>query len=336
MKYLKRENIKFVFIINSIITLSYFIFLLIYGEILFETQDQYLYEKNAEFNYVYITDDKVLKNSYQEFNFKKFSPNEDLSNNMKTINLMYSDSKYDNDTLVNPKDIIKGKIDNIKYNELVITKKIYEKYKLDINSYVYSKNSYDNKIRTYKVVGIVKNIYKITEERHGNLGVILFGYDNDLSENINNRYINFSQSEPSKLIKESNVNLIDFYDYTDLIKKTQRIYIIQFIILFVFLTILLLVKNVILINDLSTYSNYLNNIGAINIKRNMIATRSALSLMSNIVSTFSIIIITVIIKLYIPFIYFRLLIYLEVLNGFLINYKIMISKRKRLVLWRIY
>lgn len=283
---LKREKIYFISIFSVIGSLFSLLAYLFFNIQFAQAYNQYTYLKSSNFEYVYITDDKLAKNSYLDFkNTKSFFLDEELTTRIQVNSLMQLDVQYDESAFINAKSLLTDTDLILNNFEVLITLETANTYNLKINQYVYSKSKIDQKVYSFKITGIISDVYSSSSYSFSQLkGLLIFGYNTGEELNSDSFYINYSIFEPSETILENQVNLLKLYDRIELMRYPSKQAIVLILLEILITIIFSLGSFTILIKDLHNHNLRLNRIGASKVLTNTILIRAVTYLFISLIT----------------------------------------------------
>ena len=202
--FFKRLDYKYYFII----VMSYSLLLVLAIGCIFMQSDRVykqleFYDKN-EYQYTYKVSSSVKKNDYLYGETIYFYADSDMRVSLLGDCVMsLDDSEYNEETPFAVSEKLGAR-------ELAISFNLAQQHGLKVGSKVYSKHNVKNIVEEYTIAEMLPVCYGITRVDYDiNRGVILIGYDIEYMTNTNYPCIAFSKNDPSTLIQNSGVALIE-------------------------------------------------------------------------------------------------------------------------------
>ncbi len=231
--FIIRENIKFICLFSFILSLITFLSYLTVNQVFNQAFNQVEYLEKSPFRWTYVTTVKMPVNSFYNLeNKKSFYHDINLSNRILSSSLMLTDGEYYTDSILNPFNLISGRVTNIDVDEVVITKDIANNHNISIDSVIYSKSIVSSITKMYRVVGIINNIYTVEPVINNIMkGILFFGYDSSIESNLEANYQNYSQQDPTNLLVNCQGCLVKIYSRDQLSKNPIESLLIYSILL---------------------------------------------------------------------------------------------------------
>ena len=202
------------------------------------------FNNSNKYDYVALSENRYNRNDYSYYgtDAKFYTEN---NKRISALVIMEFNSIYDNEALINENNIIKGKYELLKENEIAISYNISKKFNLSIGDYIYFNNiSLNQKIKN-EIKYIFKSSYGLYDiDVNNNYGIILMGFNKNYYDNIKSQVL-------VSLSKES-INSNKILNFSEIYKKNtnyfsfsfDRIFLMILIsILYSFLYFILIIKN---------------------------------------------------------------------------------------------
>lgn len=284
--YIKRENFIFIFIFGALASLIAVLGYLSFINQFSQAYRQYKYLNSSNFVYVYKTDEKMAINSYLDFgNSKSFYIDQELTERIQISALMQLNVQYDESAFIKPSQMISVVSLELDQYEVFITLETANYYNLRLNDYIYSKSKTDQQVYSYKIAGIMSDIYSTNIYNYSSQkGILVFGYNYEEESNSDSFYVNFSLDDPSTVIVENNVGLLNLYNTSELKIHPLQITVVFICIQFLIALSISLLTYILLIKDSHSVFTRLKRAGAISTLNKMIFTRSAIFILYSLIS----------------------------------------------------
>ena len=157
---------------------------------------------SRNYNYSVVIDKNIGANCYALYGKTiTFSKNVNLDSTINVTSLMKTDSDYDND------DFLFNYEYNLLADEVLISKNIALTNGIKVGTILYSRNRINNKVDSFTVMGLIPDIYGVSEKDNDmTKGVIVVGKNDDLLKNIQTNFIYFYHDDNS-LVNKHGANI---------------------------------------------------------------------------------------------------------------------------------
>jgi len=280
-----RENFIFVGFFSFIATTLLIIAFSIFNHQFSQSYSQYEHIYSIDAKFVFSTNRKMSKNSYMSFdNHKSFYIDEELNSRIQVNSLMQLDVFYDSSALISGKHVINGSFTELQLNEVIITNETAQSYNLRLNDLIYSKNRINQSVHSFRVAGIINDVYTTDRYTYNqSKGILIFGFNPEEETQFGISFINFSSTDPSEELIKNGVSLQRLYNIDDLIYSAK---IITYSFIFLHSIIIIIVFSIayiLLLKDSNHYFVRLKRIGALNTLTKLIILRATIFVLISIV-----------------------------------------------------
>lgn len=187
------------------------------------------FNNSVKYDYIAISDNRYNRNDYYyyERDAKFYTKN---NKRIPAFVIMELNSIYDNEALINENNIIKGKYELLKENEIAISYNISKKFNLSIGDYIYFNDiSLNQKIKN-EIKYIFKSSYGLYDiDVNNNYGIILMGFNKNYYDNI--------KSQVLVSLSKDTINSNKILNFIDIYKNNRNYFSFSFYNIFLMIFI---------------------------------------------------------------------------------------------------
>jgi hypothetical protein len=187
------------------------------------------FNNSVKYDYIAISDNRYNRNDYYyyEREAKFYTKN---NKRIPAFVIMELNSIYDSEALINENNIIKGKYELLKENEIAISYNISKKFNLSIGDYMDFYNiSLNQKIKN-EIKYIFKSSYGLYDiDVNNNYGIILMGFNKNYYDNI--------KSQVLVSLSKDTINSNKILNFIDIYKNNRNYFSFSFYNIFLMIFI---------------------------------------------------------------------------------------------------
>lgn len=182
------------------------------------------FNNSSKYDYVALSGSEYNRNDYYYYGTDaRFYTENDKK--ISAFILMELNSIYDNESLINENNIVKGKYALLKENEVGISYNIAKKFNLSVGDNIYFYNISLNQNIKNKIKYIFQSSYGLYDiDVNNNYGIILIGFNKSYYDNIKAQVLVF--------LSKNTINSNKILNYFEIYKKNTNYFSISFYIIF--------------------------------------------------------------------------------------------------------